>query len=197
MEWTKESLIEFEKDIAEEFNKGNIRAPIHLSGGNEDYLIRYFKESFQPGDWVFTTWRSHYHCLLAGVPPKEVRAAIIAGRSITLCFPVYRVVSSAIVGGHLPISLGVALAIKRSGDIMTKVHAFCGDMAARTGIYREVSEYAYHHQLPLRIITEDNSKSVCTNTYEVWGGSSKFMLEERYYYDLPWPHSGAGKRVNF
>ena len=32
---TAEELIAFEKDIAECFNRGEIRAPIHLDGGNE------------------------------------------------------------------------------------------------------------------------------------------------------------------
>jgi TPP-dependent pyruvate/acetoin dehydrogenase alpha subunit len=103
----------FEADVAARFNAGEIRAPIHLDGGNEDQLAAYFARSFRPGDWVCCSWRSHAKALLAGVPHKEVLAAILAGRSITLCFPEHRVISSAIVGGILPIALGLALGIKR------------------------------------------------------------------------------------
>src|SRR6266566_3092630 len=105
--WTPEKLIAFEQDIADEFNKGNIHSPIHLSGGNEEWLIDYFDNNFRKGDWIASTWRSHYHALLCGVPEEQVRAAIIKGRSITLCFPEYRFFSSAIMGGALPIALGV------------------------------------------------------------------------------------------
>ncbi len=107
------ALRAFEQDIAETFNRGEIRSPIHLSSGNEDHLIRYFAEHFRPGDWVCSAWRSHLHALLAGVPPDEVRQKILAGRSITLTFPHHNFISSAIVGGILPIAVGIALGLKR------------------------------------------------------------------------------------
>ncbi|SRR6266446_6352924 len=198
-----QDLIDFEKEISDLFNAGQIRSPVHLSGGNEGYLIKYFEKRFNPGDWVFTTWRSHYHCLLAGVPPEQVKVAILAGRSITLCFPEYRVFSSAIVGGHLSIALGVALGIRRNPNIgflspIPFVHVFLGDMTERTGVYREVVEYAYGHALPINFIIEDNGKSVLTTTYDVWGTSTHVTLQgRRYVYELPWPHAGAGVRVQF
>ena len=37
----------------------------------------YFEEQYRPGDWVCSAWRSHYHALLAGIPPAEVKAAIL------------------------------------------------------------------------------------------------------------------------
>ena len=37
---TKEELIAFEQDIAAEFNAGHIRAPIHLDGGGEDWMLK-------------------------------------------------------------------------------------------------------------------------------------------------------------
>ncbi len=112
---TPADLIAFEADVAERFNRAEVPYPVHLSGGNEQQLIDYFATHYDAarGDWVCTYWRSHYHCLLAGVPPDEVLAAILAGRSITLCFPKYRVISSAIVGGILPIAVGIAVGIRR------------------------------------------------------------------------------------
>ena len=193
----KEELQDFEKEIADLFNSGKIRSPVHLSGGNEEHLITYFTESFSEGDWICSTWRSHYHCLLAGVPPAKLKNAILAGRSITLCFPEHKFFSSAIVGGNLSIALGIAKGIKLSGG-KEKVHCFIGDMAARTGITCEVGDYAYGHGLPLCIIIEDNNKSVCTDTYEVWKSPMlRPWVAYRYYYKLTWPHSGAGKRVEF
>jgi TPP-dependent pyruvate/acetoin dehydrogenase alpha subunit len=140
MTMTPADLIAFEADIAAAFNRAEIRSPVHLRSGGEEWLIDYFARNYDAtrGDWVCGAWRTHYHCLLAGVSPDEVRAAIMAGRSITLCFPEYRVVSSAIVGGILPIALGLALGIRRRGE-EAQVHCFLGDMTAMTGAYAECS----------------------------------------------------------
>ena len=110
---TVDRLITFERRVAAAYDAGLIRAPVHLSGGNERQLAEYFATYYRPGDWVFGTWRSHYHALLAGVPEEELMEAILAGKSIALCFPEHRFLTSAIVGGHLSIAVGVAMAIAR------------------------------------------------------------------------------------
>ena len=194
---TPVTLRAFEAEIAAEYDAAHIRAPVHLSGGNEQQLIDIFRE-IAPEDHIAVSWRSHLHCLLKGVPPVELRAAILAGRSIALCFPQYRIVASAIVGGVIPIALGLALAQKRRGT-EAKVWCFVGDMTARTGILHECRNYAAGFDLPLRIVIEDNGLSVCTPTALSWGGDT--TLAERmgrgYAYKNVWPHAGAGKRVNF
>src|SRR6185369_14348574 len=105
MSYTPDDLRAFEDDIAEAFARGEIKAPIHLSGGNEEYLINLFKD-IRPGDWALVGWRSHYHCLLKGVPPSDLKAAILDGRSVALNFPEARIIGSGIVGGTPPIAVG-------------------------------------------------------------------------------------------
>ena len=193
---TRDELIAFEKDIGDTFNRGEIRAPIHLSGGNEDQLIEIFKD-FRKGDYCFSTWRNHYHALLAGIPSEEVKRQIMVGRSMTVCSPEHNFFSSAIVGGCIPIALGVAWQIKRSGG-KEHVWLMIGDMTACTGAAYECSNYAMGHNLPLKIVVEDNGKSVCTDTASVWGGEKPMITPDYYYkWELPWPHSGAGKRIQF
>ena len=85
----------FETRVAEAFNAGKIHAPVHLYSGNEEQMIEVFSE-VEPEDWVLCSWRSHYQCLLKGVPQEDVFSEIVAGRSISLCFPDYRIFSSAI-----------------------------------------------------------------------------------------------------
>jgi pyruvate dehydrogenase E1 component alpha subunit len=194
-----DGLIAFEADIAAEFEAGNIRTPVHLAGGNESELIEIFKD-IRPQDWVLCAWRSHYHCLLKGVPPEKVKAAVMEGRSIALCFPEYRVLSSAVVGGTAPMAAGLAWSIKkRGGD--ERVFLFAGDMTAETGIYHEAQKYCLGHDLPVQWIIEDNTKSVCTDTEDVWGLTDwkrdDFYTEHLYRYDLTWPHVGIGKWVRF
>ena len=192
--WTPASLAAFESEIAEIFNRGEIRAPVHLAGGNEKALIQIFKR-VRPQDWICGAWRMHYHCLLKGVPPDELRRAIIAGRSITLCFPEHRIISSAMVGGIAPIALGLAWAAKRGGRD-EHVWCFLGDMAMASGIATECHRYAKGRDIPLTIIVEDNGKSVATDTKEVWGREDR-SGDVRYEYELPWPHVGTGKFVTF
>lgn len=195
---TRDDLMLFEAEIAAEFNAGRIPYPVHLAGGNEDQLTDIFKQ-IRSQDWIFCQWRSHYHCLLKGVPREELRAAILAGRSIALCFSAHRVFSSAIAGGHLPIALGVAWEAKREGRD-ERVYVFYGDMVARMGIYSECNHYAFGFNLPITFIQEDNGKSVCTDTDAVWGSEQNVGAKVKcgyYRYDLLWPHSGAGQRINF
>ena len=199
--WTSQELIAFEDKIAELFNAAKIRSPIHLYYGNEEKIIEVFKD-VQDDDWVMCSWRSHYQCLLKGVPPEKLKEEIVAGRSISLCFPEQRIVSSAIVGGILPIAVGVAMGIKRSGE-KNRVHCFMGDMTSETGIAHECIKYATNHKLPIRFIVEDNGKSVCTDTREAWKQDKltyedgKHPLVVYYKYQTKYPHAGAGTRVQF
>lgn len=198
---TKDELIAFEEDIAATFNAGKIRAPVHLYYGNEEHLIEIFKK-IRPQDWLFCSWRSHYQCLLKGVPPDQVREEILAGRSISLCFPEHRIYSSAIVGGVLPIAVGAAMAIKRSGED-AKVYCFMGEMTSETGIAHESIKYSRNHALPIHFVVEDNAKSVCTDTREAWS-QARLSYEgidddyvTYYRYETKYPHAGAGVRVQF
>ena len=193
---TAEELIDFERRIADIYNTGVIKAPVHLSGGNEEQLIGIFKY-IDERDWVCSTWRSHYHCLLKGVSPEQLEEDIRAGLSITLCYPEQRVITSAIVGGIIPISLGIALGIKRRGGT-ERVWVFIGDMTAETGIAYECQKYAENWDLPIRFRVERNKKSVGTLTREVWGKEPWCWSKGNGYdYELPWPHAGAGRWIEF
>jgi TPP-dependent pyruvate/acetoin dehydrogenase alpha subunit len=198
---TAEELIQFESEIADLFNAGKIRAHVHLYNGNEKEIIEVFRE-VKPQDWVFCSWRSHYQCLLKGVPRQEVISEIVNCRSIALCFAKYRVLSSGIVTGILPMAVGTAMGIKRRGED-ARVHCFAGEMTAETGIFHECLKYATNHQLPIRFIIEDNGKSVCTNTREVWNQpvlsyeNIRHPLVTYYKYQSKYPHAGAGVRVEF
>lgn len=198
---TAQDLIDFENEIAELFNSGKIRAPVHLYSGNEDAMLRIF-QAIRAEDWVLCSWRSHYQCLLKGVPREKLKAEIVAGRSISLCFAEQRVFSSAIVTGVLPIATGIAMGIKRHGGT-EKVHCFMGEMTSETGVAHECIKYAQNHDLPIHFIIEDNGKSVCTDTRQTW--NQPVLTYEKttsprityYKYETKYPHAGAGKRVQF
>jgi len=200
-EYSAKDLIEFEDQVAEAFNSGKIRAPVHLYSNNESQMIEVFKTINQE-DWIFCSWRSHYQCLLKGVPKQNLMEEIVAGKSISLCFPEFKIYSSAIVGGVLPIAVGAAMSIKiKRGK--ERVHCFIGDMTAETGIAHECIKYSRNHKLPIRFIVEDNNKSVVTDTRQVWNSRTLTFEESQdemvvhYKYENKYPHAGAGVRVQY
>lgn len=200
IKYTSDELIKFEEDIANEFNSGKIRAPIHLYNGNEQQMIDIF-ENISDDDWLFCTWRSHYQCLLKGVPPERLKSDILNGKSITLCYPEFKIYSSAIVAGSIPIATGVALDIKRK-KLNNKVWCFVGDMASETGTFFENWKYSVNYDLPITFVIENNGKSVCTDTLKTWNTDQLYFSECKqkilyYEYQTKYPHAGAGKRIQF
>ena len=107
--------------------------------------------------------------------------------------------ASAIVGGILPIAVGLGMAIKRKSE-NRKVWCFVGDMTAATGGFEEATKYAWSFKLPVTFVIEDNGKSVQTPTKEAWGNSWPYEFRKNviyYKYELTWPHHGSGVYVQF
>jgi pyruvate dehydrogenase E1 component alpha subunit len=191
-----EELIHFENKIIESWEAGKIRGPIHLSNGNETQLIEVFKR-IKETDWVFSTWRSHYHALLKGISPKWVENEILDGKSITLCNHTEKFYSSAIVGGTLSIALGIATDIQRNGGD-DKVWVFIGDMSFESGLFYETHKYARNFDLPLYFVVEDNGVSTYTPTKETWKVKRDIPNDVIHYtYSSKYPHYGTGKWVDF
>ncbi len=200
---TKDDLVNFEKEIADIFATGIIRAPVHLRSGREEQLIKNFQDNnIGPDDYVFGFWDSHELALLKGVPREQVKKAIVDGKSISLCFPQYKVLCSGIVGSLMGVATGVAWVLKQKQK--GKVYLFCGDMSAETGIFHEAVKYALNFDLPVKFIVCDNGVSVMTNTREVWGCNEPWFKNTKYEakiiyfkYTNGYPHSGLGKLIKF
>ena len=136
------------------------------------------------------------------MPEKQIKEEILAGRSISLCFPEYNIYSSALVGGSIPVAVGLAISLKRESS-KNSVYCFMGEMTSETGIAHECIKYSRNFKLPIHFIIEDNEKSVCTETRKTWN-TKKLSYEgyadeyvTYYHYKLKYPHSGAGKRIQF
>ncbi len=221
----KNDLIEFEDWCVDTYKKGELKSPLHLSGNNEDELIALFK-NIKPNDWVFSTYRSHYHSLLKGVNPEWLKNWVRKGYSIHVMNKEHKIFTSAIVGGQLSPALGVAMGIKMKhalscdskitsnqylagtdknsdvpiiGSIVKKPHVwvFCGDMCAEMGIFHEVSKYARRNNLPITFIVEDNELACDTPTQETWGKDLGNPNVYRYKYIRNRPHYGIGEWVTF
>jgi pyruvate dehydrogenase E1 component alpha subunit len=196
IEQTSDTLIDFENLIVKHWEDAKIRGPIHLSNGNEEQLIEIFSR-IKTSDWVFSTWRSHYHALLKGVSVDWIEEEILKGKSITLCNAEEKLYSSAIVGGTLSIALGVAMGLKNSGSD-EKVWCFIGDMSFESGIFYEVHKYAQNFDLPIVFVVEDNDVSTYTPTEATWNKKRDIPTDVIYYkYKSKFPHYGTGKWIAF
>ncbi len=192
----KNYLINFEKNIIDLYENKKIKGPIHLSGNNEKILIKIFR-NIKKNDWVFSSWRNHYHALLKGLSPKYVKNEILRGKSMTLNNLPKKFFSSSIVGGILPIALGTALGIKLKNK-KNKVWVFIGDMTYETGVFYECYKYAKNFKLPIKFVIEDNNMSTNTNTKVAWGKKQKKLDGILYYkYKRKYPHHGIGKWILF
>jgi len=185
---TVDDLKSFEEEVKVTYEAGGIKAPVHLAGGNEENLIDIFQYVHQD-DWVFASWRNHYHALLHGVP-RDTLMDVYSKEP--------KLYTSSIVGGIIPIALGTAKAQKESGSDR-KTWCFVGDMTFESGIFYEAYKYAKNFDLPLQFVVEDNNMSTNTPTDETWGGVKRDVPDDVIYYkyERDFPHHGTGNWILF
>ena len=192
---TKQSLIAFEDRIKGLWEEGELPSLLHLCGGNEDELIEIFKR-INHDDWVFTSHRAHYHCLLKGMSEEQLEKEIREDRSMFVFSKELKIYQSAILGGTCGIAAGVAAGIKRAGG-NERVWCFLGDGAYENGHLFEAALYVTGHDLPCTFIIENNNRQVDTSIKDRRGDNSlAFSMNapcvEEYYYQPTYPHAGSG-----
>jgi pyruvate dehydrogenase E1 component alpha subunit len=193
---TKQQLIDFEKEVEKHWEEGDLPYLIHLSGGNEDFLIDLFKEDIKDGDWIFSTHRNHHHALLSGVPADELMAHILSGNSMFVYDRSRNFFTSSILAGTCAIAAGVAYALKQSGS-ENWVYCFLGDGAEEQGHFYEAIMFVEGQDLPCMFIIEDNNRSVDTTFVERNPNKFKFEMPScviRDEYKPTYPHAGNGTK---
>ena len=193
---TVDDLKSFEEEVKVVYEAGGIKAPVHLAGGNEQNLIDIF-QYVHKDDWVFASWRNHYHALLHGIPRDTLMDLVVRGKSMSVYSKEPKLYTSSIVGGIIPIALGTAKAQKENGSDR-KTWCFIGDMTFESGIFYEAYKYAKNFNLPLQFVVEDNNMSTNTPTDETWGGKRDVPDDVIYYeYEREFPHHGTGNWILF
>jgi TPP-dependent pyruvate/acetoin dehydrogenase alpha subunit len=187
-------LINFESKIKAAWEAGDLPCLLHLCGGNERELLRIFHE-VEPGDWVFSTHRAHYHALLAGMPPEKVEAKIQDGRSMFLYSRDHNFLCSAVLAGCCGMAAGVAWQLKQEKS-SSFVWCFIGDGGEEEGHFYEAAMFVEANDLPCSFIIEDNGRSVDTPK-TIRRGSARglehlFKCVFRYTYTSTYPHAGSG-----
>jgi len=160
----------FEERCAELYGAGKIRGFLHLYIG-EEAVAAGALAALEPRDAVVSTYREHGHALARGVPMGAVMAEMYGkvegcsrgrGGSMHLFDASRRFYGgNAIVGGGLPIAVGLALAAKHHG---TRAIAACffGDGAVAEGVFHESINLASLWRLPVLFLCENNRYAMGT-----------------------------------
>lgn len=153
-----------EEKSAELYGAGKIRGFLHLYIGEEAVAAGAMR-ALTPDDNVAATYREHGHALLRGVPMTAIMAEMFGkrdgcsrgrGGSMHLFDKARRFFGgNAIVGGGLPLTVGLALADKLQG--IKRVSAcFFGEGAMAEGSFHESINLAALWQLPVLFLCENN-----------------------------------------
>ncbi len=192
---TAQSLIEFESGIRKLWEQGQLPSLVHLCGGNEQQLINIFAE-IKKDDWIFSTHRTHYHALLAGIDPDLLELKIRQGDSMFVYSKQYNFLCSAVLAGCCGIAAGVAWACFNTAGNMSNVWCFIGDGGEEEGHFYEAAMFVEANDLPCTFIIEDNNRSVDTSREHRRGAARGldhlFKCVRRYHYTPTYPHAGSG-----
>jgi pyruvate dehydrogenase E1 component alpha subunit len=160
----------FEERAAELYSLAKIRGFLHLYIGEEAVAVGVM-QALTPDDAIVATYREHGQALARGLPAGSVMAEMFGkangcsrGRGGSMhIFDVSRRFYGgyAIVGGGLPIAVGLALADKYQGR--SRVTAcFFGDGAVAEGEFHESLNLAALWQLPVLFLCENNQYAMGT-----------------------------------
>jgi pyruvate dehydrogenase E1 component alpha subunit len=154
----------FEEKAAELYQGGKIRGFLHLYIGEEAVGVGAM-QALGPEDAIVATYRDHGHALARGIPAGALMAEMYGkgngcsrGRGGSMhFFDVSRRFYGgyAIVGGGLPIAVGLALADKMK-DLERVTACFFGEGAVSEGEFHESLNLAALWQLPVLFLCENN-----------------------------------------
>jgi pyruvate dehydrogenase E1 component alpha subunit len=181
----------FEEKIVDVYPAQDMKTPVHLYIG-EEAIAAGVCSHLTKEDYLFTTHRSHGHCLAKGVEPKFLYAEFY-GRSTGCCkgkggsmhpaFPQFGILgTSAIVGGGIPLAVGTALASKMRRDGKISV-TFFGDGAVDEGTFHESLNFAALKQLPVVFVCENNFYA--TSSHQATRHSEPNIAKKAEGYGIP------------
>lgn len=170
---------EVERRLLELFSKGHVAGTIHTCLGQELTGIA-IAEFLQDHDWVVSNHRCHGHYLARYSDPHALIAEIL-GKPSGLCKGfggsqhLYRpgFLSSGIQGGMLPTAVGMAIARRQTGIVVS----FIGDGTLGQGIVYETFNFSSLHKVPILFVIENNHYSQSTCQSETLAGTIQKRAE--------------------
>ena len=160
----------FEEACAELYGAGKIRGFLHLYIGEEAVAAGALR-ALGPDDAIVATYREHGHALVRGIAAQRIMAEMYGkvtgccrgrGGSMHLFDAATRFYGgNAIVGGGLPLAVGLALA-DRMQHRERVTACFFGEGAVAEGAFHESMNLAALWQLPVLFCCENNGYAMGT-----------------------------------
>jgi pyruvate dehydrogenase E1 component alpha subunit len=154
----------FEEKCGELYQQEKIRGFLHLYIGEEAIAVGAMR-ALEAGDAIVATYREHGHALARGVSMNAIMAEMYGkiegcsrgrGGSMHLFDAATRFYGgNAIVGGGLPLAVGLALAEKMQGRTGLAA-CFFGEGAAAEGEFHESLNLSELWKLPVLFVCENN-----------------------------------------
>ncbi len=161
----------FEEGVAEAYAEGFIGGFTHLYIGQEAVAAGAIS-ALNHDDYAICTYRDHAHALVRETSARSLMAELYGratgickgkGGSMHFCDPErYFMGGYAIVGGNLPLAVGLALAIQMRNEDRV-VMAFLGDGASNQGVFHESLNMAKLWELPVVFVVENNFYGIGTD----------------------------------
>ncbi len=178
----------FEERAAEMYALGKIGGFLHLYIGQEAVAVGAIS-ALRPDDYVIAGYREHGHALAKGSDPRRVMAELFGrrdgvsrgkGGSMHLFDRSVNFLGGhAIVGGQLPIAVGVAFALKYEERDQV-VLCFFGDGAVPQGEFHESLNLASLWRLPVVFICENNRYAMGTVIHRALAQTEIYRFAEAY-----------------
>ncbi|HKO02880.1 MAG TPA: thiamine pyrophosphate-dependent enzyme [Thermoanaerobaculia bacterium] len=165
----------FEEATEREFRKGKIGGYLHVYSGQEA-VASGILSALDKGDAVFAGYRDHAHALALGSNPNNVMAELFGkgtgiskgkGGSMHLFDVEHGFYGGyGIVGGHLPLAVGAAYAMRYQGK-PSLVVCYFGDGAMNIGSFHEAMNmcglWGKDGMCPVLFIIENNGYAMGTS----------------------------------
>ena len=173
LDWYRQMVLirRFEQKCAELYQLGKIGGFLHLYIGQEATAVGSIAAR-RPQDHVITAYRDHAHALVVGADPKALMAELLGkatgvskgkGGSMHLASVEHNYWGGyGIVGGHVPLGTGLALAEKYKGTDAV-VLCYMGDGSTNIGYFHESLNMAGVWDLPIIYIVENNQYGMGTS----------------------------------
>jgi pyruvate dehydrogenase E1 component alpha subunit len=172
---------------------GKVHGTMHLSAGQEAVAVGISK-CMKKEDYLINTHRGHGHFIAKGADINLMMSEFLGkengyckgrGGSMHIAdFTTNNLGANGIVGGGIPHSLGVGMAIQmqKMGDAM--VVTMFGDGASNEGTFHETMNMAALWKLPALYICENNKYGM---SMDVARATAKLPIAQRSEaYGIPW-----------